>query len=129
MEDIKKNIFIILGLEIEIYKVNDFYNTGEIYNIIDNKSNKKYICKVFDILKDDTKKYLGENEIYFYENLKNNLLDKNAYNSICLIIFFCQMEVNLVHNGSQCMILLYLDIHTLLNCFVGKTQHLSNFRL
>jgi hypothetical protein len=59
--------------DIEISKINNLNNnTSNIYDIIFKKSTSNYICKIFDITKNDTKKYLGENEFYFYKNMVNN---------------------------------------------------------
>ena len=73
--DIINNVKKILNEDIylEISKLNVVNNTSNIYNIYNNSLNISYICKIFDITKNDTKKYLGYNEFYFYENLINSI--------------------------------------------------------
>lgn len=66
------------NIKLEISKINYLNNTSNIYNIYHKELNLDYICKIFDITKNDTKKYLGENEFYFYKNMFNNV--KNIIN-------------------------------------------------
>jgi hypothetical protein len=62
------------NIELEISKINDLNNnTSNIYNIYDKNLNIDYICKIFDITKNDTNKELGDNEFYFYKNMINNI--------------------------------------------------------
>jgi phosphotransferase system IIB component len=46
-------------------------NTSDIYELSIDDNN--YICKVYDIIKESTKKYMAINEVYFYENFKYNV--------------------------------------------------------
>jgi hypothetical protein len=48
-------------------------NTADIFELIIN--NNKYICKVYNIIVETTKKYMGINEFYFYKNIKKYLED------------------------------------------------------
>ena len=79
METIKNNIMNMLNDEIEITKIDNLNNnTSNIYEIYNNRLKINYICKIFDITKNDTKKVLGEKEFYFYDNLIDNF--KNIIN-------------------------------------------------
>jgi len=79
METIKNNIMNMLNDEIEIIKIDNLNNnTSNIYEIYNNRLKINYICKIFDIKRNDTKKVLGEKEFYFYDNLIDNF--KNIIN-------------------------------------------------
>ena len=83
------------NIQLEISKINYLNNnTSNIYNIYHKELNLDYICKIFDITKNDTKKYLGENEFYFYQNIFNNV--KNIIN-IPIFYGFIKNENNEIY--------------------------------
>jgi hypothetical protein len=62
------------NIEIEISQLKDLNNnTSNIYNIYNKSLNINYMCKIFDITKNDTNKILGDNEFYFYNNIINKV--------------------------------------------------------
>ena len=71
MDSIKDDIIKLLKddslIDLPLNIKNNIGNTSNVYII------KNYICKVFDISKIDTKKYLADNEFYFYNKFKINI--------------------------------------------------------
>ena len=78
MDSIKNDILKLFDIEIEkeinknteinLSKIDNLYNnTSNIYRFQYN--NENYICKIYDINKIDTRKFMGKNEFYFYSNL------------------------------------------------------------
>ena len=67
MDIIKNDILKLFDNDanINISKIDNLNNnTSNIYTIKNNDTN--YICKIYDIDKIDTRKYMGDNEFYFY---------------------------------------------------------------
>jgi len=70
MDNLKKDIINSItqkNIDIDLNQLNYSNNTADIFNVHIDKID--YIGKIFDISKNDTKKYLALNEFYFYENI------------------------------------------------------------